>query len=182
MEENNNYTSHPLEIDYNQYKLVYKKLTYTIKIERNKNIIIFVINNYFNVLDLNDLSKLIQKTFNSIDNAYQFIISYFEYNYIYINDIKINELIKLNVKINKNEEKEIILLYKKYNSNNINNEIKIKKDSEIIKEYNSNPNNLIMYINIRLKNLNSNYSYTDLDNSFIVFKSIKIFTNKKTFL
>lgn len=152
------------EISYKEYYLMNRDILYKIKIEKNKENILLLINNYLKIINISNLQTL-NKEFNSIQNAYEFLISCFENNIVFINDIKMNKLIKLIFKVSENNKIEIILLYKHTKINFIN---EIKKSDNLSNNISNNPNNIKLYINIT----NDSYAYADLDNSFLVFNSI----------
>ena len=102
-----------LEIDYHKYYLIKNNITYFTIIEKSKNNILFLIDNYSISYNCEQFSKLTNIHFDSIDKIYEFIINIFESNKVFINDIKVNELIQLNFKGNNQKEFEVILLYNK---------------------------------------------------------------------
>ena len=171
-------------------------MVYKIEIEKNDEEIFIKYKKYLISFNHNDLSILTKKKFNSISKAYEFIFNIFEENKIIIKNIILNKEITL--LINNEKEIELTLKYnKEYQNNNsyindiiqIKNEIntlkvynnKLKNEIEKLKQYheNNNPKNIKLLSNIS----NDSYAYCNLDNTFVVFKSIKdilylIYSNK----
>ena len=118
--------------DYEEYYLIKEKSGYKFIIGRRSNDIIIKCKNYQFTLDNNDLSILTKSIFNTIDDAFLFIINIFEENKVIIKDIIIHKTITLLLNIyiyNKSKEIEMILLYNKSNKDLIINELNnLKKD------------------------------------------------------
>ena len=186
-------------IEYQDYYLIKESNVYKIIIGRKKSDIIFKCKKYELKLNNNDLSKITKSKYNTIDDAYKFIINIFEQNKIVINEIIVNKLIKLKLKINIDKDIEIILLYNKENKdvfinelNNNYNELKteinnLKNDFKLLKnELDKLKNNNDMNNNIKNKNkdtkpkdihflndlVKDSFAKFCLDNTFSVFKSI----------
>ena len=124
--------------DYKEYYLIKEKAGYKFIIIKRSNNIIIKCKNYELILDNNNLSALTKSIFNTIDDAFLFIINIFEENKVIIKEIVINKTITLLLNIyvyNKQKDIELILLYNKSN-----------KDL-IINELNNNYNNLKKDIN-----------------------------------
>ena len=118
-------------LKYDEFYLIKENNAYKIKIGELKNQILIKCKNYEIKLNNNDLSILSKSIINTIDDAYQFMINIFEYNKVIIKEIKINESIKLLLKIYiYNIEKDIELLLT-YKNNIINNYL--KENNEINK-------------------------------------------------
>ena len=158
-----------------EYFLIKEKSVYKFNIIKGINEIIIKYKNYIIQFNNNDLSILTNSLFNTIDDAYEFIINIFEQNKVYIKDININKDIKLIFKIyiDKIEKDiEIILLYNKLkekkvnnNSNNdikdeiikLKNEIKIlKKEINELKLNQNKSNNQIINKNLNFSNDDKN--------------------------
>ena len=96
--------------------------------------------NYEIKLNNNDLSILLKSKINTIDEAYQYIINLFEYNKVFIKEIKINKSITIILKIYINQKEKDIEILLSYNKSNnyimkINNEIKkITEEIKLLKE------------------------------------------------
>ena len=136
--------------EYQEYYLVKEKNAFKIIVEKMKNNIIIKSKNYEIEFNNNDLSLLTKVEFESINEAYEFIIDLFEDNKVYINNIMKKQLMKLILKID------------------INRKV---KDFEIILLYNNEKQN------INLNQINSNYNKL-LEDIHILKEKIKIFTNK----
>ena len=123
---NNEYKIYDKLIEFEEYYLIKDNNAYKITVEKRRNEIIFKCKNYETKLYNNDLSLIIKsKRFNSIDEAYDYIINIFDENKAKIKYILIKKEIKLILQLciyNKEKNIEIILLYKK-NANCIINEI-----------------------------------------------------------
>ena len=167
-------------LGYQEYYLTYKNNIYKLLVIRNQNEIIIQSNNYSIAFNQNDLSMLTQVNFESLSKAYEFIVNLFEENKSKIESISI----KNNIKLILREKFEFSLLYSK----NIK-DIFIEKINSLQKEViNLRENNQKLFYELdNLRNLNNNdpktievsknitqdaYAYTDLVNSFSVFKSL----------
>ena len=155
--------------DIEEYYLIKEKVGYKLIIGKSSSDLIIKCKNYQITLNNNDLSILTKSIFNTIDDAYLFIINIFEENKVTIKEIIINKTITLLLNIyiyNKPENIELILLYNKTNKNLINNEInnnynKLQKDINylyneinIIKnEINQLKNDIFNNNNIQIKNI-----------------------------
>ena len=95
-----------------EYFMVKDNTIYKISIGKIDTIVIKC-KNYFINLTLNYLLLITEKNFNSIDEAYEFIIDLFEENKVSIGDITKNKEMALIFKINDELEIEIILVYSK---------------------------------------------------------------------
>ena len=181
-----------LLIDTQEYFLVNDDIIYKIVIGKN-NFEIFIKNkNYMFTFNENDLSILTKEKFNSIDEAYDFIIDLFEENKVIISNITIKKEIKLIMKMELEKEIKLTLKYNKENNkisenNNeyILNELsKLKNEINDLKKENNRLKNEVIFLQRYHENsspkkmnffsdiVNDSFGYTDLDNSFIVFKSI----------
>ena len=167
-------------LGYQEYYLTYKNNIYKLLVIRNQNEIIIQSNNYSIAFNQNDLSMLTQVNFESLSKAYEFIVNLFEENKSKIESIST----KNNIKLILREKFEFSLLYSK----NIK-DIFIEKINSLQKEViNLRENNQKLFYELdNLRNLNNNdpktievsknitqdaYAYTDLVNSFSVFKSL----------
>ena len=122
---NNEYKIYDNLIEFEEYYLIKDNNAYKIIVEKRRDEIIFKCKNYETKLYNNDLSVIIKSKFNSIDEAYDYIINIFDENKAKIKYILIKKEIKLILQLciyNKEKNIEIILLYKK-NTNDIINEI-----------------------------------------------------------
>jgi len=117
-------------IDYQEYYLQKENIIVKKLIIKDKNEIFIKNNNYEISFNKNRLSLLMNRIFNSLNEAYIYLINLFDENKVTIENIIINKEIKLII----NEEKEVkITLIKKIeNKNLIMNEIK-KLRNEVIK-------------------------------------------------
>ena len=188
MEETNELSFHSFDglnsqdsiFSYQEYYLTYKNNIYKILVIRNQNEIIIQSNNYTITFNHNDLSILTQIKFESLGKAYDFIVDLFEENKARIENISA----KYNIKLILRENLEFSLLYSKNTK-----EIFIEKINSLQKEViNLRDNNQKLFYELdNLRNLNNNdpkkievsknitkeaYAYTDLVNSFSVFKSL----------
>ena len=161
-------------IDYQEYFLLNDNIINKIIVGKNKNEIFIKCKNYIISFNQIELSKLIKTKINSLDDAFKFIINIFEDNKVKIIKIIKNKEIKLIMEINNDKNIELILKYNKDNNDNydpIFNEInKLKDEINKLKKYheNNNPKNIQLLSNI----VNDSYAFSDMDNSFTVFKSI----------
>ena len=175
-QDKNNYNSESFEdiIDFQEYYLLKDYTINKIIIGKNKNEIFIKCKNYIISFNQIELSTLINIQINSLDDAFKFIINIFEDNNVNISKIIKNEEIKLIMKNNNDKNIEITLIYNKYNNDNYNpiiNEInKLKNEINILKKYHeiNNPKDIQLLSNI----VNDSYGFSDLDNSFTVFKTI----------
>ena len=109
-------------------KLIEKEEYYLIKYNSAYKIIIGIIlnkliikcKNYETILNLSELEKNKLK-FNTINEAYEYIIKIFEENKVIIDDIISFKSINISLKVDFEENIKIVLLYNKKNKNLINN-------------------------------------------------------------
>ena len=190
-------------IDTQEYFLINDNIIYKIIIGKNSNEIFIKNKNYMFTFNENDLTILTHIKFNSIDEAYDFLIDLFEENRVIIQNIIIKKEMKLIIKIELEKEFKLTLKYgkenNKINENNneyIINEINQLKNkindlkqenmelkNEIIKLNKYHENNNPKDINYLSDIANDSFGFTDLDNSFTVFKAINnifylIYSNK----
>jgi len=95
-----------------EYYLIKDNIIYIFLISRNDKEIFIQCKNYLISFNYKVLSLLTNKSFNSINKAYEFIYNNFEENKIIIKNIIINKEITL--LINNEREIEISLKYNKY--------------------------------------------------------------------
>ena len=169
MNTKDNYPSENNEIiEYKDFYLIKENIIFKIIVGIIGNKILIKSNNYFITFGLNDFKLLTKLLFNTINEAYEFIINLFEENKVIINNININKTIKLLLYINNIEKNiEIILIYNKKNKNNIINELnnnKLKNDINILKD---EINILKKEINI-LKSFHNNYNLKDFNKNKII--------------
>ena len=103
-------------LDFEEYYVIKEKAEYKFIIGKCSNDIIIKCGKYELILNNNDLSKLTNSIFNTIDDAFLFIVNIFKENKVIIKDIIINKTITLLLNIyinNKPKDIEIILLYNK---------------------------------------------------------------------
>ena len=150
----------------NQYKALFNSNFYNIIIEKTNNNII-IRNNYYELkLNIQALSMLTNTIFNSIDQAYEFIINIFNQNKYYIKEILSNKIIltigifdimgnqkEIDLELIENFEDKNYLIKELFNNyikleNNINY---INNDNKLLKEENNNLKNEIY-------NLKQNYN------------------------
>ena len=173
-------------VDCQEYYLINENVVYKIIIGRNIYELFIKCKNYLFIFNQNDLSILSKIKFNSINEAYEFIRNIFEENQVFIKTININKEMKLILKNSNENEIKVTLVYNSQNSDFIFNEIKqlkteimnLKEENkklkiEILKlrkyHENTNPKDMKLLADIT----NDSFGYTDLDNTFTVFKSIK---------
>ena len=175
-------------IEFKEYFLIKENKEYKIDVSKKEEEIIIKIQNYEIKANNNDLSILLKTKLNNINEAYFFIINKFKEKKVLIREIKEKKEVKLLFKIvsnNKEEQREIILIY---NNEKINN--KNKNDTQI---YNENNKIISEKINcpkdICFSNaiLTQSYSFWDIDNTFAVFKSINdilylVYSNNQNYL
>ena len=178
--------SNSIELVYNEYYIIKENIIYQILIIRNNNEIIIQCKNYNIIFNKNSLSILTKTKFETINDAYKYIINYFEENKVNIKSIIVKKEIKLTFKINNDKKIDIILIYVEKNKDFIINEInnikkelydikiennKLKEEINILKRYHTdeNPKDIQLQSNI------TKDSYADdsgLVNSFTIFNSI----------
>ena len=174
---------------------VYKNL-----LGRSKNQILVKIQNYINHMSEQDLSTIVGKNINSLEQAYEFMMNSFEKNRISLKEIKINREIILAL-INESKEINIVLTYD-YCKNcddfvfneikqlrkekiELKNEIdKLKKEINEIKNIKNEPKNefgttiknyekkVPKIIKFERDIIDESYAVSNTDHSFLVFKSI----------
>ena len=180
-------------IDCQEYFLINENIIYKFLVAKNPFEIFIKNRNYMFTFNENDLSILSGIKFSSIDEAYDFLTNLFEENKVLIKTIVLYKEIKLIIEMEEEKEIKLTLKYDKENNKKINennndyiiNEVnQLKKEIKELKEEN---NKLKFQINILnkfhisknpkdiklLKDIsNDSFGYTDLDNSFNVFKSV----------
>ena len=82
-------------IDYEEYFYMKENIIYKIVILKNESEIIFECKSYKISYNLKDTSILFKREFNTIDNAYEFIINIFEENNFSIKNIVKNKNFEL---------------------------------------------------------------------------------------
>ena len=148
-------------IDYEEYFYMKENIIYKIVILKNNSEITFECKSYKISYNLKDLSILFKREFDTIDNAYEFIINIFEENNFSVNNIVKNKNLDLHMKIGNNIIIKIVLIYNKQNKNFILNEINelkneinaLKKEADFLRKENKKldgeikklkPNNIII--------------------------------------
>ena len=176
-------------IDYEEYFHMKENIIYKIVILKNESEITFECKSYKISYNLKDLSILFKREFDTIDNAYEFIINIFEENNFSVNNIVKNKNLDLHMKIGNNIIIKIVLIYNKQNKNFILNEINelkneidaLKKEADFLRKENKKldgeikklkPNNDIKHIKLLPDIADDSYAYRELDNTFSAFKSI----------
>ena len=186
-------------INYRDFYLMKDSIIYKILLGRTSSQILIKSQNYLSLMDAADLSLISGENFNSLDDAYEFMISSFEENRISVKEIKLKEEIILSLV--RNKEINIVLTYGKYYNydNFIFNEIQqlknekddLKNEVEILKkEINDLKNKKIFLkkdtgeknkkfekkvtMNIKFVRdiTEDTYAVSNIDHSFVIFKSI----------
>ena len=106
----NNINNNNLFIDleqYEEYYIIKENRVFKIIIKKRKNGIIIKYKSYETKLNINNLFNLANVQFDTIDEAYQFIINLFEENKVLIKNILINKSLKLLFNLNSNKNIEI---------------------------------------------------------------------------
>ena len=103
-------------IDYQEYFILNKNIINKIIIGKNKNEIFIKCKNYSISFNHIELSKILNKQVNSLEEAFLYIMDIFEDNKVKIIKIIKNEEIKLLLEINNDRNIELILIYNKYNN------------------------------------------------------------------
>jgi hypothetical protein len=129
-------------INYRDFYLMKDSIIYKILLGRTASQILIKSQNYLSHMDAMDLSVILGENFNSLDEAYEFMISSFEENRISVKEIKLKEEIILSLV--RNKEVNILLTYGNYYNydNFIFNEIQqlknekdeLKNEVEILKK------------------------------------------------
>ena len=167
---NNNY-------DFREFKIYNNNIPYNIKVIIVNDRILFKISNYELKLNKEEISSLININFNSLNDAFQFIIKCFIQGKINIKDISKNKIIKLNINLvdkdkDKNNIKELNLIH-----NNINKDFIF---NELCNEYNNKCNSLEKEINELKEKLNLiNYEMDEMKLKTINNENNDDETNKK---
>lgn len=149
-----------------QYKAIFNSIFYNIIIEKTNNNII-IRNNYYELkLNIQALSLLTSTIFNSIDQAYEFIINIFNQNKFYIKELLSNKIIltigifdiignqkEIDLELKENFEDKNYLIKELFNNyvkleNNINY---VNNDNKLLKEENKNLKN-------EINNIKQNYN------------------------
>ena len=121
-----------------KYYLIIENSAHKIIVGKKKTEIVIKCSKYEIILTLNDFLLLMKKDFKTIDELYYFIINLFEENRVFIESITINFFMKLILRINNIEEKNIELilnnLNSKTNEKNSKNRKEIKNKNSEIKE------------------------------------------------
>ena len=165
-----------------EFFLIKENNAYKFIVGNLKDSILIKCKHYELLLNNTDLSTLIKKEINTIDEAYEYIVKIFDYNKVIIKEIKVNISIKLMLRIyNKNDEKnekniELELRYNNenysiindlnYYYNKINDEINNLKDKIMLlnEEINIIKNNKIQKINDEENEINkTNNKANDLE-------------------
>ena len=185
----NDYSKSSIVIgNFQEYYLIKDNFVYKTIIGKNKDEIYIKSKNYIIKFNQKELSKLIGMIFNSLEDAFDFIIEIFEKNQVLIKDIIINKEMTLIITIEEGKKTIMKLLFNtqkdenKFNIineiNKMKNEIKdikkenllLKNEIDNLKKYNQNKKNnnfkMLSYLT------SDSYGYSNLDNSFTIFKSI----------
>ena len=154
-----------------EYYLIKENTLYKIIISKRKNDIVIHCDSYEIIINNKDLSIILNIRFNSNEEVYEFFINTFQNKKVFIKDLIINISIKLLFKIKAfNKEKDIeIVLLKKNECNNFNNDLNKKEkfnENSVIK---INPKD-IYFLNDLINNCYTYYPF--LDNTFCVFNSV----------
>ena len=177
-------------IECQEYYLIKDNIIYKVEVDKIVNMIIIKCKNYMVNLNINDL-LINENKYNSLEEIYEYLLNIFEENQVIIKSIIMKKEIKLILKIDKEKEIEVKLLYNKIKNDFIINEInKLKYDIFILKNenyqlkkeidtlrkfhYNRNPKEIQLLSDIT----KDSYSGTNLDNTFNLFKTI----NNKNYL
>ena len=171
--------------DCKKYYSLKDNLIYKIIIIKYKNSILIKSKTYEKNFELNELKKIINIKFDNIDTIYNFIINIFDENKVTIKNEIIKKRLILEMKIEEGKKFEIELIYnvnckniilsklndmqKEINILKKENE-KLNKEIKLLKKYHdeNNPNDIEFFNDLSEK---AN-AYTNLDNSFAIFKSI----------
>ena len=99
------------EIEYEEYFLIKENIVYKIIVKKFCEEIKIKCKKYEINFTLGDLSILTKIKFETINKAYRFIVNLFEDNKVFIKNIIINKEIKLILKMENNNNFEMILSY-----------------------------------------------------------------------
>ena len=169
--------------DIEKYYIIKDNIVYKTIIVKRTNDILISIKNYIIELNLKEIYTLLEISFNSINEAFEYFINLFDENKVSIQDIIHNKLIKLQIKKNETKDIKLNLLYNKqakknylYNLKQLYDNIKIlkeeinnlKQEIKQLKKINDNPKNIKIISEVT----KDSYANVTLDNSFVVFKSI----------
>ena len=143
--------------EYEKFYLIKENNEYKIIIQKRKEDILIDCENYEKKIGADDISKIFNLKFTTLDEAYKFTIKIFEEKNVYIKEIIINKIIRLEFK--KNKDIELILVYNKELKKEINNEYS---------EDTSSPPDLHSVNDFKIDSSTRGYC----DNTFCVLKSI----------
>ena len=132
LNEKNNGEIHGKYIEYEEYYILKDNKAYKIIIGKINNEIIIKYKKYEMKIDNIRISLFRESGVNSIDEGYEYLINIFEQNNVVIKNIVINKTFKLILKMTIDyieEEKEVILLYSKDNSNSIKSKLNFKTNN-----------------------------------------------------
>ena len=127
LDENDKFDDKNIIEEYDEYYLIKENNAYKFIIETNQDELIIKHKYYYISMNYNDLSILTKCMFNTIYDAYEYIINIFEKNKVIIKEIKYRKTITLLLKVyidNIEKDIEIILLYNKENGLNKYNKFK----------------------------------------------------------
>ena len=99
--------------DIEKYYIIKDNIVYKTIIVKRTNDILISIKNYIIELNLKEIYTLLEISFNSINEAFEYFINLFDENKVSIQDIIHNKLIKLQIKKNETKDIKLNLLYNK---------------------------------------------------------------------
>ena len=132
LKEKNNGEIQRKYIEYEEYYVLKDNKAYKIIVGKINNEIIIKYKKYEMKINNVRIPLFRESGVNSIDEGYEYLINIFEQNNVIIKDIVINKTFKLILKMSIDyieEEKEIILLYSKDNSNSIKSKLNFKTNN-----------------------------------------------------
>ena len=160
-----------------RFYLTRKNKTYVFRVEKSKSSIAITHKKYEGILDLSDLSQIVQRQFNSINDAYKFLLNIFEKKNVQLKKIKKNESVDLELLVG-DQSIGITLEYNEEGTKIINAKLKIIT-SEIKNENKSlrNEFNKLLIARQRLNDITKKRNEI-IENE--LKNDIKILRNKKT--
>ena len=164
--KNNNWKGFENIIDYSEFYLLNKNTIYKAIIYINDSNIIINCKQYKISLNLNDISKLLRVQFNTLIEAYNFLINKFEENKIELYDIIRNRYMKFILNESKKKEHKIIEIILTYD---------IKNKDLIFKQINKLQNEIIN-LRTQINFLQTEYNALKVEN-----KSLKLPKEKNIF-
>ena len=137
--ENQNIIEEVIEMQ--RFYLTKKNKTYVFRVEKSKTSAAITYEKYEGILDVNDLSEIVQRQFNSINDVYRFLVNIFEKKKVKLKKIKKEESIDIELLVG-DQSIGITLGYNEEGTKIINAKLKLltaeikKENKSLRKEFN----------------------------------------------